>query len=176
MRSWPGRAEEARDGAQRAQASAATGRAAGRHVRQGRCRATSATTPRWRPCSATSGTDHPDAIVDAMCTGPDTVSGQVRHRGHPAVLAPASISSVYPGSPATALKVLGKGIDAFRTAAWVRRHDVVIVPGMGVLEASLPHACRGGSRMRCSCSARPAGSSGRRSRWSAWVQAPSTSR
>ena len=26
----------------------------------------------------------------------------------------------------------------FRTAAWVRRHDVVIVPGMGVLEATLP--------------------------------------
>jgi polysaccharide pyruvyl transferase WcaK-like protein len=34
--------------------------------------------------------------------------------------------------------MLGKGIDAFRTAAWVRRHDVVIVPGAGVLEASLP--------------------------------------
>ena len=29
-------------------------------------------------------------------------------------------------------------IDAFRTASWVRRHDVVIVPGMGVLEATLP--------------------------------------
>ncbi|MDG4864151.1 polysaccharide pyruvyl transferase family protein, partial [Streptomyces sp. T-3] len=32
----------------------------------------------------------------------------------------------------------GKLVDAFRTAAWVRRHDVVIVPGMGVLEATLP--------------------------------------
>jgi polysaccharide pyruvyl transferase WcaK-like protein len=30
------------------------------------------------------------------------------------------------------------GIDAFRTASWVRRHDVVIVPGMGVLEATVP--------------------------------------
>ena len=38
---------------------------------------------------------------------------------------------------AIALKMLGKGIDSFRTASWVRRHDVVIVPGMGVLEASL---------------------------------------
>jgi polysaccharide pyruvyl transferase WcaK-like protein len=37
-----------------------------------------------------------------------------------------------------ALKSLGKLVDAFRTAAWVRRHDVVIVPGMGVLEATLP--------------------------------------
>ena len=33
---------------------------------------------------------------------------------------------------------LGMGIDAFRTASWVRRHDAVIVPGMGVLEATVP--------------------------------------
>jgi polysaccharide pyruvyl transferase WcaK-like protein len=39
---------------------------------------------------------------------------------------------------AAGLKTLGKVIDPFRTASWVRRHDVVIVPGMGVLEASLP--------------------------------------
>ena len=42
------------------------------------------------------------------------------------------------GVVASALKVMGKGTDAFRTASWVRRHDVVIVPGMGILEASLP--------------------------------------
>jgi hypothetical protein len=35
-------------------------------------------------------------------------------------------------------KGLGKFVDIFRTAAWVRKHDVVIVPGMGVLEATLP--------------------------------------
>jgi polysaccharide pyruvyl transferase WcaK-like protein len=40
---------------------------------------------------------------------------------------------------AKSLKVpLGIVIDAFCTASWIRRHDVVIVPGMGVLEASLP--------------------------------------
>ena len=33
---------------------------------------------------------------------------------------------------------LGIFVDAYRTCAWVRRHDVVIVPGMGVLEATLP--------------------------------------
>ena len=33
---------------------------------------------------------------------------------------------------------LGMGIDTVRTASWVRRHDVVIVPGMGVLEATVP--------------------------------------
>jgi len=39
---------------------------------------------------------------------------------------------------ALVLKLLGKCVDTVRTASWVRRHDVVIVPGMGVLEASLP--------------------------------------
>ena len=42
------------------------------------------------------------------------------------------------GMTTVPLKTLGKGVDVFRTARWVRRHDVVIVPGMGVLEASLP--------------------------------------
>ncbi|CAM5698677.1 hypothetical protein [Streptomyces afghaniensis 772] [Streptomyces afghaniensis] len=35
-------------------------------------------------------------------------------------------------------RVWANSLNAFRTAAWVRRHDVVIVPGMGVLEATLP--------------------------------------
>ena len=36
---------------------------------------------------------------------------------------------------AVARKAVGKVIDAFRTVAWVSRHEAVIVPGMGVLEA-----------------------------------------
>ena len=68
---------------------------------------------------------------------------------------------------AAGLKTLGKVIDPFRTAAWVRRHDVVIVPGMGVLEASLPLHPWGCAVHACSSSARPGGSSGRRWRWSA---------
>ena len=43
-----------------------------------------------------------------------------------------------PGFLAVGVKLLGKLADVFRTAAWVRRHDVVIVPGMGVLETTLP--------------------------------------
>lgn len=39
---------------------------------------------------------------------------------------------------AVGVKLLGKFIDVFRTIAWVRRHDVVIVPGMGVMETTLP--------------------------------------
>jgi polysaccharide pyruvyl transferase WcaK-like protein len=81
--------------------------------------------------------DHPDAIVDAMCKGPERVRG---HYGIGAI--PLHWHQKYEqrasGATTIALKVLGKGVDAFRTASWVRRHDVVIVPGMGVLEATTP--------------------------------------
>jgi len=79
----------------------------------------------------------PDATIDAMCMGPERVRADA---GIDAI--PLQWSRRYEGRvsglPAKALKAAGKGIDAFRTAAWVRRHDVVIVPGMGVLEASTP--------------------------------------
>jgi polysaccharide pyruvyl transferase WcaK-like protein len=39
---------------------------------------------------------------------------------------------------AAGLKVLGRLFDPVRTLAWVWRNDVVIVPGMGVLEATVP--------------------------------------
>ena len=42
------------------------------------------------------------------------------------------------GPAATALKALGKGIDTIRIAFWVCRHEVVIIPGMGVLETIVP--------------------------------------
>jgi polysaccharide pyruvyl transferase WcaK-like protein len=81
--------------------------------------------------------DHPDAVLDAMCGGPERVTDRY---GIPAT--PLTWYYKYEqrtsGATAVALKALGKGIDAFRTASWVRRHDVVIVPGAGVLEASLP--------------------------------------
>jgi polysaccharide pyruvyl transferase WcaK-like protein len=81
--------------------------------------------------------DHPEAILDAMCGGASQVGDRY---GLPAV--PLFWYQKYDqrvsGAPAIALKILGKGVDVFRTAAWVQRHDVVIVPGMGVLEASLP--------------------------------------
>ncbi|WP_318210455.1 polysaccharide pyruvyl transferase family protein [Streptomyces sp. SJL17-1] len=81
--------------------------------------------------------DHREAIVDAMCGGPEVV--RLRNR------LPATRLHWYRGEYRTASragaiagKALGKVVDAVRTAAWVRRHDVVIVPGMGVLEATLP--------------------------------------
>jgi polysaccharide pyruvyl transferase WcaK-like protein len=83
----------------------------------------------------------PQAVVDAMCTGPERVTARHgidavplfwHHRFNPRSRAAA-----------TALKMLGTVVDTFRTATWVRRHDVLIVPGAGVLEASLPMLPRG---------------------------------
>jgi polysaccharide pyruvyl transferase WcaK-like protein len=86
-------------------------------------------------------TYQPGAIADAMCTGPDTVRSRY---GVDAVPLFWHHKFKYEsGITATALKVLGKGVDAFRTASWTRGHDVVIVPGAGVLEASLPMLPRG---------------------------------
>ncbi|MGW8375269.1 polysaccharide pyruvyl transferase family protein [Streptomyces sp. ODS28] len=80
---------------------------------------------------------HPDAVVDALCGGPEVVASRYR--------IPATRLHWYRGEYRTASRAgavagkgLGKVVDVFRTAAWVRRHDVVIVPGMGVLEATLP--------------------------------------
>ncbi|UNO43422.1 polysaccharide pyruvyl transferase family protein [Streptomyces sp. MST-110588] len=81
--------------------------------------------------------EHPEAVVDALCGGPQAVAARYG--------IPATRLHWYRGeyrtasrAGAIAAKGAGKLVDAFRTAAWVRRHDVVIVPGMGVLEATLP--------------------------------------
>jgi polysaccharide pyruvyl transferase WcaK-like protein/O-antigen/teichoic acid export membrane protein len=81
--------------------------------------------------------EHPEAIVDAMCGGPEVVEAKY---GIPAipVLWYAGRQRDATGVVAIGLKALGKAIDAVRTAVWVSRHDVVIVPGAGALEATLP--------------------------------------
>ncbi|GEB56017.1 polysaccharide pyruvyl transferase family protein [Streptomyces gardneri] len=80
---------------------------------------------------------HPGAVVDALCGGPEVVTARF---GIPATRLHWYRGEYRTASRAGAIagKGLGKLVDAFRTAAWVRRHDVVIVPGMGVLEATLP--------------------------------------
>jgi polysaccharide pyruvyl transferase WcaK-like protein len=87
------------------------------------------------------GAYQPDAIVDAMCTGPDTV--RTRYGIDAVPLFWHHKFKRESGMTAIALKVVGKGVDALRTASWTRRHEVVIVPGAGVLEASLPMLPRG---------------------------------
>lgn len=80
---------------------------------------------------------HPDADLGFLCMGPEQVTARY---GVPAT--PLQWYEPHAGTAAGAravlLKVVGKVLDPFRTLAWVRRHDVVIVPGMGVLEATLP--------------------------------------
>ncbi|MFF1443075.1 polysaccharide pyruvyl transferase family protein [Streptomyces sp. NPDC058295] len=80
---------------------------------------------------------HPEAAVDALCGGPEAVTTRF---GIPATRLHWYRGEYRTASRAGAIggKGLGKLVDVFRTAAWVRRHDVVIVPGMGVLEATLP--------------------------------------
>ena len=82
-------------------------------------------------------TDHPSAIVDAMCSGPEWVRARYGIETTPLSWYSRHEESA-PGIKAIVLKVAGKGLDTFRIASWVRRHDAVIIPGMGVLETTLP--------------------------------------
>jgi polysaccharide pyruvyl transferase WcaK-like protein len=86
--------------------------------------------------------EHPDVIVDAMCMGAQRMSS---HYGVPAI--PLFWSTAHTagtgGLRARLLWALGKGVDAWRTFRWVRRHDLVVVPGAGVLENSLPMRATG---------------------------------
>jgi polysaccharide pyruvyl transferase WcaK-like protein len=80
---------------------------------------------------------HPAAVVDAMCSGPDQVTARY---GIPAI--PMFWFDRYKvrisGPAGSLVKLPSRLIDVFRIASWVRRHEAVIVPGAGVLEASLP--------------------------------------
>jgi polysaccharide pyruvyl transferase WcaK-like protein len=79
--------------------------------------------------------DHPDAIVDAMCPGWERLESEYGIEASP--LWGRGYEQA-PGVVAIGLKMLGKGFEGLGIVSWVRRHDVVIVPGMGVLEATLP--------------------------------------
>ena len=85
--------------------------------------------------------EHPDAILDSLCTAPDVVTARYAiptaslHWYQPDRKRPSGIMALARRGLGLGL---GIGIDAFRTAAWVRRHEAVIVPGMGVLETTVP--------------------------------------
>lgn len=80
--------------------------------------------------------EHPCAIVDCKTTRPDQVMARY---GFPATQMRWYQTEHERVPIAKCVKVpIGMIIDAFRTASWVRRHDIVIVPGMGVLEAAVP--------------------------------------
>nr|WP_272955029.1 polysaccharide pyruvyl transferase family protein [Kribbella shirazensis] len=86
--------------------------------------------------------ERPDAVLDSLCSGPERVTERY---GLPAAQLnwlhgprrPPRSRLLRVGTAATRIGV-GVLVDSWRIPAWVRRHDVVIVPGMGVLESSLP--------------------------------------
>ncbi len=81
-------------------------------------------------------TRHPFAVVDAMCSGPETVTELY---GMNAVqMFCFDRNKTRRSGPASVLRLSSRILDVFRISAWVREHDIVIVPGAGVLEASLP--------------------------------------
>jgi polysaccharide pyruvyl transferase WcaK-like protein len=80
--------------------------------------------------------DHPDAVVDFMCIGPERVKARYGAEAIPMNWYQKHEDAA--GLKAVVLRALGKGIDAYRVASWVRKHDAVIVPGAGVLEVTLP--------------------------------------
>lgn len=81
---------------------------------------------------------HPGIVVDALTGGPPE---RLRASyGIDATQLSRYSKTEGPTSGPSAIlgKALGKGLDILRTMAWVRRHDVVIVPGAGPLEITLP--------------------------------------
>ncbi len=79
---------------------------------------------------------HPDAVISVRAAKPDRV---VERFGVPAFALRWHEQKPGQGRLTHALETaLGVGVDAVRTARWVRHQDVVIVPGMGVLETTLP--------------------------------------
>ncbi|RYP85563.1 hypothetical protein EKO23_12475 [Nocardioides guangzhouensis] len=79
----------------------------------------------------------PSVVIDCMCSGPEEIT---RKHGLPAQHLHAFHTQPRGRrGPARTIARIAAGavVDAWRTAAWVRRHDAVIVPGMGTLEATL---------------------------------------
>jgi polysaccharide pyruvyl transferase WcaK-like protein len=85
--------------------------------------------------------EHPDALLDGMFTGPEPTEERF---GLPVTRlnwlrpAPRSQSRLLHLVRTVARIGVGAVADAVWTAGWVRRHDVVIVPGMGLFESDLP--------------------------------------
>jgi polysaccharide pyruvyl transferase WcaK-like protein len=79
--------------------------------------------------------EYPDAVIDAMCMGWERLSDR-----YGIATIPFQWQQLHqrPGAFGTGLKALGKFIDIFRTLSWVRKHDAVIIPGMGIMDAALP--------------------------------------
>jgi polysaccharide pyruvyl transferase WcaK-like protein len=80
---------------------------------------------------------HPETAIDAMCGDFEYIRDRF---GIPAV--PLSLYERHQSSESRLsripMKVCAKFLDPFRIYHWVGRHDVVLVPGVGILESTLP--------------------------------------
>jgi polysaccharide pyruvyl transferase WcaK-like protein len=83
---------------------------------------------------------HPDTILDARCSVPEVVATRYDLPSTPLYRYEPPHGRAERGS-SRPLRALGLAagiiVDTVRTATWVRRHDAVIVPGMGVLEQTV---------------------------------------
>ncbi|MBK1784132.1 polysaccharide pyruvyl transferase family protein [Prauserella cavernicola] len=81
--------------------------------------------------------EQPGAVLDGFCSGTTTVR---RRYGLPARALHWCDTLPRPRTRAGLMtaKAFGKLLDPVRILLWVRAHDVVIVPGAGVLETTLP--------------------------------------
>jgi polysaccharide pyruvyl transferase WcaK-like protein len=83
--------------------------------------------------------EHPELTLDALCTGSDQVTARYGIRATPLHgYRPTGRKRGLNGLVVKGLVALSLCVDSVRLASWVRRHDVVIVPGMGVLEVTIP--------------------------------------
>jgi polysaccharide pyruvyl transferase WcaK-like protein len=80
---------------------------------------------------------HPEAHVGFFAMGPDRLSACYGAPSTPLQWYEAHADSLS-WLPASLLKVTGRLLDPVRTLRWVRGFDAVIVPGMGVLETTVP--------------------------------------
>lgn len=80
---------------------------------------------------------HPDAVLGCLCAGPEEVTARYGVPATPLYRVRPREKAVS-GARALVAGVAEKLVDAITTLRWVRRFDVVLVPGMGVLEATVP--------------------------------------
>ncbi len=79
---------------------------------------------------------HPEAVIDAMSAGFE--QPPIKHGIATTPLKWYEYHENAPRPVRPLLRILGKAIDPLRIFLWVRAHDSVIVPGMGVLEDTTP--------------------------------------
>jgi polysaccharide pyruvyl transferase WcaK-like protein len=81
--------------------------------------------------------EHPGVVIDAMCTGPERMRAAYGIEATQEFWQPR-YQRLPPPVARLANGPLAKFVDTVRMGAWVRRQRVVIIPGTGALEATLP--------------------------------------